>query len=308
MFSKLAVAFKNYKKLLGLYKLALRVGTEDKASLVKKMRFPTPYQLYVTNYLVDYVHMNEMVCAYALSSHRYDPYETQLASRDVGWYAIYGMILKSWISCGRQVFRLGTDFSEALENVRLDVSANMLLAGGSRTIAIDGTPYYGCFLRLTAPTEGDPFSNTAVIISPYVGKSGIVEFAYSHTPLKDEQIDSLLKDKEISGVPPELVEYAFKVAMYLVCGDPDLRELKPDQMSRSEKSRFEQEYDCRTDVPMTLVSWGWKKPLNYKTGMWSQVGHFRRQPYGPGRTQIKLIWIDEQLKERKIGPNIGIST
>lgn len=146
-----------------------------------------------------------------------------------------------------------------------------------------------------------------IAVAPYF-KDGIVNMAWRHIRIDTDCLEESLKCGVTSGIPSDMMSYILKVALYLNSGDPDLRELRPDKMTKAERRAFEKEHDCRADIPMTLVSWGWKKPVHYHTGVWSQAGHFRWQPYGK-RTEnsdgsfsyqfVKLIWIEEQLKQRR---------
>mgnify|MGYP000533243118 CR=1 FL=1 len=50
---------------------------------------------------------------------------------------------------------------------------------------------------------------------------------------------------------------------------------------------------------MTFVGYDWKKPRVFGVESTTVTGHFRWQPYGPGRTQVKLIWISQHERHFK---------
>ena len=60
-------------------------------------------------------------------------------------------------------------------------------------------------------------------------------------------------------------------------------------------STFEKKFDNRTGTEVVFVDTSWNKII--VTEGFPVTGHFRVQPYGPGRNMHKLIWIDPFMKK-----------
>ena len=60
-----------------------------------------------------------------------------------------------------------------------------------------------------------------------------------------------------------------------------------------------QNFSTKARLPVFLVGFDWKKNRLYKMSSTDVAGHFRWQPCGPGRSQVKLIWIDDHSREYK---------
>jgi hypothetical protein len=82
--------------------------------------------------------------------------------------------------------------------------------------------------------------------------------------------------------------------VYLNSGNPDLREYRPvklEGLSRRERDRIRQSADNPPQVPVTLVGFDWLKPPLYSVDNTQVRGHFRWQPVGVGRAQVRLTWV-----------------
>ncbi len=95
----------------------------------------------------------------------------------------------------------------------------------------------------------------------------------------------------------EIIEYAVKSVIYIFSANPDLREYKPlptgKDLVRRERDRNTTENEKNGKWPMMLVGYDWKKPKTYHVDGTTVSGHFRWQPCGKNREDVKLIWIDE---------------
>lgn len=99
--------------------------------------------------------------------------------------------------------------------------------------------------------------------------------------------------------------YLLKCLIYIQSGDPDLRKYRPPKIESKNPKKIRSFYRKHHDnslIPMILVGYDFKKPVVYQVGETSVTGHFRWQPYGEGRTKVKLIWIDEHLRHYKTEP------
>lgn len=94
-----------------------------------------------------------------------------------------------------------------------------------------------------------------------------------------------------------ILVYALKCLLYINSGQPDLRAYRPPPppLTQNPKKlrRWEKENADTAMIPMTFVGYDWKKPRVFGVESTVVTGHFRWQPYGPGRAQVKLIWIDQ---------------
>lgn len=94
----------------------------------------------------------------------------------------------------------------------------------------------------------------------------------------------------------ELFSFILKSYLYIHSGDPDLREYrapKPPQTNKVKKVRlWYRHHENQSLVDMVLVGFNFKKPTVYSVDKTSVIGHFRWQPYGTQRSQVKLIWIE----------------
>ena len=86
-----------------------------------------------------------------------------------------------------------------------------------------------------------------------------------------------------------------KILMYIASGDPDLRHLQPlrGSAARREHDLYYEGGHRDTDPNVWLVGFGWLKPkLRHVDGCVVR-SHYRWQPCGVGRSQVKLILVKE---------------
>lgn len=97
----------------------------------------------------------------------------------------------------------------------------------------------------------------------------------------------------------DMVDFAVKSALYIKSGDPDLQpEIAPKYPTtkKAKKLKAFARNHCLFDV--INVGYSYHNRLYHVDG--TQVsGHFRWQPYGPGMTKVKLIWIEEHERKYK---------
>jgi len=93
-----------------------------------------------------------------------------------------------------------------------------------------------------------------------------------------------------------IVGFALKCLLYVSSGDPDLKDesCKKILTENPKKIRRHIKNECMIDA--VSVGYGMHK-RHFKSSESEVVGHYRWQPYGPGRTQVKLIWIDEHIRK-----------
>lgn len=118
----------------------------------------------------------------------------------------------------------------------------------------------------------------------------------------NDTFEVLASKGRITGISREMVAFIIKCLLYLHSGDPDLRHLRPEPKPRNAKALKKWR---RTNVehPVILVGFDYKKPKAYSAGEVFVDTHLRWQPYGPGYSQVKLIWVKEHTRHYGDGPN-----
>jgi hypothetical protein len=134
---------------------------------------------------------------------------------------------------------------------------------------------------------------------------------YKNSPLKDYMgyrfdtfIIHLDEDKYPDGYMPENLELGQKlinkqrfIQMMLFI---ELSEIELVMVEAGRKKMLDEKWDKKlegrvkneSDINVILVNTAWNK-VTVRTESFSVKGHLRIQPYGPGRSLFKPIWIDE---------------
>lgn len=164
--------------------------------------------------------------------------------------------------------------------------------------------------------QGD--HNSLMVILPFFNKK---EGTYSPLTItvallfnKDASIEEQLKLERQKFIDEtgeliidwdNLIKYCLNTLLYINTGDPDLREYKAPPTPKTKKPKklrlFHKQHENISLFDVTLVGYNFKKDAVYKIGSTQVVGHFRWQPYGENRNQVKLIWVSEH--ERNYGIN-----
>jgi len=159
---------------------------------------------------------------------------------------------------------------------------------------------------LGSPTDPrfQSFENLSLSLSfPDYDCNGITKFVntYMHFRLHKPTIEECLL--EIEGkhgltITPEAFNYVVKCLLYIKSGEPDLKQESGyyTPTKKPKKIRRQNENFCRFDV--TNVGYGFHGRV-WHVDSTQVTGHFRWQPYGPGRQQIKLKWIEEHVRNFK---------
>lgn len=214
-------------------------------------------------------------------------------------------IIRLWEKTARAYYRVGTAFGEELFNSRINISPKTLsLFSEQDTIffefhkpipVIGGRTGYAAMVKI-APASPDNPDKLMYIALMCMNDRGNLSIVVITPSVGDSEIKPVFSPEGESAISQEGLSYILKCFLYVHSGDPDLRELKPDSMSRSERRKAEKTYDTELSCPQTLVSWHWKKPIIYKVGETYVVSFPRWQPYGKGRALIKLIWVREHVR------------
>lgn len=240
-------------------------------------------------------------------------------------FAGYCMFTKG----GERIYKIGREFGDVLRKVDLDVKADL----------VPEIPYYFCvefpehiafhdhaqsdwfccaYLAVQKRSEhykpvdrhGKDLYCTIDIILPCYYSDGRAKPEENNTILafrdKDEKLSECIDRAQANSTHPinckEVFEYIVKFLIYLGSGEPDLREYRaprPTTHDPKKTRRWAREHHNRSLVDMTLVGFSWKKQRPYKVGETTVTGHPRWQPWGPGRTKVKLIWIEPFVRHYK---------
>lgn len=110
--------------------------------------------------------------------------------------------------------------------------------------------------------------------------------------------DGFMPENELWGQNPINKERFVKLLLFVELSEPTIEIVKDNQKIKLDDS-WEKSMDGKvkneSGVNVILVNTMWNKVIINDSGF-SVKGHIRIQPYGPGRTLYKPIWIDEFQK------------
>lgn len=93
-----------------------------------------------------------------------------------------------------------------------------------------------------------------------------------------------------------ITAFTMKCLLYIESGDPDLIPEHPKPLLTKNPKKMRRY--LKENLPMEVVNVGYGLHRRHYTSDSSLVsGHYRWQAYGPGRTQVKLIWIEEHTRK-----------
>ena len=110
--------------------------------------------------------------------------------------------------------------------------------------------------------------------------------------------DGFMPENELWGQNPINKQRFVKLLLFVELSEPTIEIVKDNQKVKLDDS-WEKSMDGKvkneSGVNVILVNTMWNKVIINDSGF-SVKGHIRIQPYGPGRTLYKPIWIDEFQK------------
>lgn len=116
------------------------------------------------------------------------------------------------------------------------------------------------------------------------------DFTGIYTPLKIEKEQDVDKfNTYVAGI--------INTAVYINSKDPSIEELRPLRLY-DKKQLHSVELSKRDNLctmPVKLINWGYHD-RHYHVGSTLVSGHFRWQPCGTNKADVKLIWIDEHTR------------
>jgi len=236
---------------------------------------------------------------------------------------------------GMAIFKIASEFGRVLEKADCAVPVDYLPFNG-KVICIefpddvafnmkDGDfgrcAYVSCDQRaegFSLPGILDPFTRRIDITVPlwrddnkfcdgYVGEDNFRVFFKEGDTLETATQRSHENIGRPTGFTLEIIKYILKCVLYIHSGDPDLREFRPEPRPHNQKrlKRWRRENLCK--IPLTLVGFDYKKPKEFSVGSTFVDTHLRWQPYGPQRSQVKLIWVRPHERHYKqVAPSLEV--
>ena len=222
-----------------------------------------------------------------------------------------------------RVFLMSEDFSSQLLKVDLKIAENFLPPVGWSGVIEFPWPFQcgrdfhrnAVVIFGRASTGGE---RTVAVLCPDYSSSGkILETRSILTipiidgaPIEDciaftESVNrkrSILDDHYHSGnaISTECMAFILKACTYIVSSHPDLSPLLPPPPPTTSKPKkiagwLHENYP----LPVARVGYSFHGDRIRHVGETSVRSHFRWQKFGPGLSQIKLIWIDEHTRHYK---------
>lgn len=115
---------------------------------------------------------------------------------------------------------------------------------------------------------------------------------------QDEYPDGFMPENEIWNQNFEHKKRFVKLLLFIDLSEPEIIELPPSNKIKL-SSNWEKTMDGKVlndiQVNVTLVNTFWNK-IVINNNSFSVDGHIRIQPYGPGRSLYKPIWIEDYMK------------
>jgi hypothetical protein len=253
-------------------------------------------------------------------------HDQEFVANNIHDIAVMGHVVNDFTDGKQNIYRLGDKFGYHLDKTDLDVDFKYFDLEKEESFffefpisypAPDGKSTHHCAAvsvgsvgentRIVTGSTGEEYKNAAkgvsVIFPDYVnGKyTGISSYFCFPIP-KEGTVGSVLEAVENKEIHPRMIQLVFKALLYLKSGDPDLkREIGNPSNS---KQPYKIKNHLRKNCPFDVVSVGYGfHGKTYTAGNVEVSGHFRWQRYGTGLSCVKLIWIDEHI--RNYGGNVS---
>ncbi len=219
----------------------------------------------------------------------------------------------------KKIYRIGKDLYNSIKNLDLQVPIDNLFKQDISEYIIeiprDVSGYVdpsGKYQEVNAFTittvqNIDKSGNRGLFIAGF-GCGDAVEFStritispeYSYVeqltnPKKGEVNDAHLT-KDYATFCREINKVLLNIIVYINSGEPDLQVDEDKVPPPGKNSKYIKRVECY-ELPHIRVGFNFMKPKRYFVDGCEVSGHFRWQPYGPGRTKVKLIFIEPFKKQ-----------
>lgn len=238
---------------------------------------------------------------------------TSLSSMDPNsperWELVQRHVLAHFVSEGRPIYKIADGLGHDLDKANLEVAARFLKSLSGKPICIEFPDWFA------APAEGTESITCAYVSSYWSIEAGAVSYhiifpTYDRATnrytgrqaqltktfsIACENMQEELK-RDVSNDPwlEPVFQYLVKCLLYIQSGQPDLRAIlvEPKQGKKNVRPKELAHEKAVPAVDFTLVGYDWKKQRKFQTDSTEVRGHWRWQPYGPGLSKVKFIWID----------------
>jgi len=231
-----------------------------------------------------------------------------------------------FIRDGKRNYRIAKDFSEALADASLDISCKYIPKQNSsfniqfhKEIVLaslfgeEDVAYRNCYVTIEdCDTEYDKkkgYIKRVMLVFPVYmhGEDYYSTYDFVNLVFKDDNqkvtealIDSanILENRKLTESGEGIIKYITNIILYLNSGDPDLRELKKPNIPKITKNikKFQKKNKHKPLLDIIEVGFNYMKGINYRVSSTEVRGHFRWQPCGSERSQVKLIWVKEHTR------------
>lgn len=235
----------------------------------------------------------------------------------------------TYIRDGKKNYRISKDFSKALADASLDISCKYIPKKNisyniqfhkdiilKSIFGEDNIAYRNCYVAIEDCTsEYDKkkgYLKRVMLVFPIYqdGTEYISTYDYINLVFEDDNQKvseaiqnsaNLLDSQKLTQDGRGVIKYITNIVLYLNSGDPDLRELKKPNIPKLTKNikKFEKKNKHKPLLDVIEVGYNYMKGINYSVSGTVVRGHFRWQPYGSNREQVKLIWIEEHPRNFK---------
>ena len=214
--------------------------------------------------------------------------------------------------CGRaKVHMIASLFGNHLAKTKLNLPMSVLpdregqkycfeFPDDIRFVNYLGEYHRSCMVQIATNRDGH---RTISIIAPDLDERGAWKDSTSQATISDEYptIEENLAhiplgEFEQPVITPEMIAYTMKCLVYVESGEPDLESQAGHKIltRNPKKARRQAENRCPFDI--VRVGYSFYKGITRHVADTRVSGHFRWQPWGPGLTRIKLIWINEHVR------------
>lgn len=234
-----------------------------------------------------------------------------------------------YIRDGKKNYRIAKDFSEALVDASLDISCKYIPKQNKayniqfhRDVVLSSVfgekdiAYRNCYVSIedcnTDYERQKGYLKRIMLCFPVYLYGTEYHSTYDYVNLvfraEDQTVTEALLDsarrvesREITDVGRDIIKYITNIVLYINSGDPDLREIKKPKIPAVTKNpkKFDKKNKHKTLLDIIEVGFNYMKGITYRVSATVVRGHFRWQPCGAGREQVKLIWIDEHPRNFK---------
>lgn len=232
---------------------------------------------------------------------------------------------------GKKVFHVGCDFARGISEIKKDIPLELLPERFMAYFSFEEGTFFetvggkkknvnGGFIAILPAKEtpilleGDVKADTKVIWMSYDLNADNknegdlnLSVACLSMPATEKHLHKVLEEQhQYAGTEKiknfEIFRCLLNLTLYVHTKDPDLLPLRTvEKLSHSERKKQHEVVGATNHclLPVTLVSWNYKKPISYSKDETMVSGHFRWQRFGKNFLQVKLIFIEEHQRHFK---------